>query len=57
MSLLIVLLLAGGLIAWVSERFGEEMPSRVSVATLLLAGGVLWQLAVEVLGTGPDLSG
>ena len=57
MSLLIVLLLAGGLIAWVSERFGEEMPSRVSVATLLLAGGVLWQMAVEVLGTGPDFSG
>jgi NADH-quinone oxidoreductase subunit M len=57
MSLLIIALVAGGLVAWWSERLGTSMPARVSLVTLLLTSLALGQLAANVLATGPDASG
>jgi NADH-quinone oxidoreductase subunit M len=41
--LLICLMMAGGLLAWVSERWSHELPSKISLVTMLAAFAViLW---------------
>lgn len=56
MSTLIVILLAGGALAWLSERWGSALPARVSLVALVIAGAWFYRLIDPVLTQTPDLA-
>lgn len=57
MSLLLALLLAGGGVAWLSERFGAMVPARIALVVLLLAAALFIRLCVSANAVGPDAAG
>ena len=55
MSALIILLLFGGGVAWLSERMGAQIPARVSLVVLLLASALFMALVRDVADTPVSL--
>ena len=56
MSLLLMLLLVGGAIAWYSERFGKELPAKIAIVVLLMTIGFFAYLIRPVLGADSSVS-